>query len=184
MTETELESYVTVAERVKIFVNEYQPRGMFMKTSHYWQPVDNDMMIIFTTEIFARNSKGKEFLLVNATACENVSRNKNSTVDPVRFCETSSRGRALSALGIEIIKGLSSLEDISTDRDYSGKNKKKETVPKQDLVPLLKRLKVNFLETDETLEFKIKDVSEKTLDILKKKGFSIGAVTATYIKKG
>ena len=174
MTIEELQDYMTVAQKNQIFVNEYQPLGCFMKTTHYWKNTPIGEFIVFETTIYGRNSKGEEFFLANGTAAENMSKNPRSDIDPFRFCETSSRGRALAALGIGLQNGMSSKEDLDCGIDYTGPDAVKETKPKvkrPSLEENLKRLKLKYEDKGDAIVIVSKKISQKTKEVLNRYGF-------------
>jgi len=178
MSVEELQQYMTVAEKNKIFVEEYQPKGMFMKSSHYWEHTKDGSYIVFEVQVLGRNSKGEEFFMVNGTAAENMSGNKDRVIDAFRFCETSSRGRALGALGIGLDAGMSSRDDLECGIDYRGPQVV-ENVPAPSkvrvpsIVQNLGRMKLDFETTDKTFIIKKSDVKPKSATVLKRYGFKL-----------
>ena len=179
MSVEELQDYMTVAQKNKIFVNDYQPKGLYMKSTHYWRSTPMGEYIVFETTIYGRNSKGKEYVMANATAAENMSTNQNRTVDPFRFCETSSRGRALAVLGIGLKEGMSSRDDLSCGIDYTGPkiveniDKPKSKVKTPSIEENLKRMKVKYTTTDKLFVVPVGSVSKKTFEVLKRYGFQV-----------
>ena len=187
MTETELQDYITVAQKNKIFVDEYQPKGCFMKTTHYWRSTPIGEFVVFETTIYGRNSKGEEYLLANGSAAENMSRNPRSNIDPFRFCETSSRGRALAALGIGLKNGMSSKDDLDCGIDYTGpdsiaEDSKRPKVKRPPVEDTLKRLKLEYEVIEDTIVVTSDSISIKTVEVLKRYGFTNIKGRLTYKK--
>ncbi len=178
MSVEELKDYMTVAQKNKILLYEYQTKGLFMKTAHYWRTTPMGEFVIFETTIYGRNSKGEECVMANGSAAENISTNSNRTVDPFRFCETSSRGRALAVLGIGLKEGMSSRDDLSCGIDYTGPEKVEDvSKPKSSVKPpsieaTVKRLKLKYEVTDKTFVVEAKGIQKKTLSVLSRYGFT------------
>lgn len=171
MTEEQLAQYMTVAEKNKIFVEEFQPKGMFMKTKHYWRSTSFGEIVVFETEILGRNSKGKEFMLANGSAAENMSINASRSIDPFRFCETSSRGRALAALGIGLENGMSSRDDLDCGINYTGENAKQSKVELPSAEDTVKRLKVDYIISDGFIIVPISNLKARTISVLERYNF-------------
>ena len=174
MTEEELDNYMNVAQKTKIFVEKYVPDGLYMETTHYRFHEDNSNFVTFETRIYGRNKSGDAYLMANGTATENRTTWSNANVEPDRFCETSSRGRALSALGIGLTS-MSSREDIEGNFNYRGPEVK-ANVPgpkpmRSSVKDAIKRLKIEFEETDDSYRIKYDSLPKKSRDVLSKYGF-------------
>lgn len=170
MTEKELAEYMTVAEKTKIFVEKYQPLGMFMKSSHYRFKEDGNYFITVEMKIYSRNSQGQEFLMANAIATENRTLWDDKKVEVDRFCETSSRGRALSVLGIGLTS-MSSREDLDRETNYSGEKSKSTNIELPSAEDTVKRLKVEYLIVDGMITVPISNLKARTISVLERYGF-------------
>lgn len=177
MSIEELQEYMTVAEKNQVFVDEYQPQGCFMQSKHYWRTTPLGEFVVFETTIYGRNKKGDEYVLANGSAAENMSKNSSSTIDPFRFCETSSRGRALAVLGIGLKNGMSSRDDLDCGVDYTGPDAieadvKRPKVRQPSIEDNLKRLKLDYYKTETTFVVDQKDIKPKTISVLNRYGFT------------
>ncbi len=119
MSIEELQEYMTVAQKNKIFVNDYVPKGYYHKVEKQWLTLDGKSYIACET-IIRQRVEDKDLFICNASAMECITTNANNTVESLRFCETSSRGRAFSALGIGLDAGMSSRDDLDCGVDYTG----------------------------------------------------------------
>jgi len=174
MSIEELQDYMTVAQKNKIFVEEYVPKGYYHKAIKQFLTLDGKSYITCETIIKQRTEK-EDLFICNASALECISTNANNTVESLRFCETSSRGRAFSALGIGLEAGMSSRDDLDCGVDYTGpeaiETVSAPKVKKPSIEENLKRMKIDYAMTDDTFVIPIDGVKGKTLQVLKRYGF-------------
>lgn len=186
MTREELQHYMTVAQKTMIFVNDYQPEGWFMETKKERDVMYNgsDVLrdtITFETRIYKRTGD-VDIFMGNAHASENMLTNSKNDIDAFRFCETSSRGRALSVIGIGLDVSISSMDDISCNVDYSGPKAVKSVsnpqgkpkgkqIKRPSIVQNLKRMKIGFEELEDRIVITDESTSGKSLTVLRRYGF-------------
>jgi hypothetical protein len=176
MSTEELQDYMTVAQKNKVFVEEYVPKGYYHKVTKNFITLDGKSYIECETTIRRRIDK-EDLFICNASALECITTNGNKTVESLRFCETSSRGRAFSALGIGLDAGMSSRDDLDCGVDYSGPEAvttvSAPKVKNPSIEENLKRMKIDYATTDNTFVVPVDGVKGKTLQVLKRYGFKV-----------
>jgi len=175
MSLEELQDYMPVHVKNAIFVKEWAPKGYFHRVTREFMVMDDKHYVFCDTTVYKRE-KDKDLFVCNASALECISTNSSEAVEALRFCETSSRGRAFSAFGIGIDVSMSSRDDVQTDVDYRGpkivEDVKSPKVKPPSIEKNLKRMKIEYKKDDKTFMIDKKEVKGKSLTVIKRYGFT------------
>jgi len=173
------ESYVTVAERLKEFVEKWMPQGYFMKTipSHFSIETAGGVVrgVVFEAQVFKRDSDGAEHFVCNGFAEERDDASEFNKWNYFETAETSARGRALGALGIGLNGSIATKDEISHREKIvaaaKAKKPSKMRIKEEDTEDTLRRLKLQYVVDSGSFIVDAESVGKKTADVLKRKGF-------------
>ena len=183
MTEEELSLFATVADKAKVFFDDFAEKNYHLNRSYTEGSYVADdgthkMWVIFESRVYMTLEGGVPIMVANGFAREEQGASAFNKVNYFMTAQTKADGRAFSALGILIDKGMASGDEIEASEVLVKKEKieeQKKNAPKAKSPSMrsnLKRLRVKFEENkyDYVIE-NYKNYSEKTMTILKKYGF-------------